>query len=75
MGKWAAMSCCLLVCGPFDGVASADAEGGCYVVAAAFDVALHGGVVDCLVVDACECFSLAEGDGVWVVGVDGFGGH
>ena len=60
---------------PFDGVALADAEGGYYVVAAAFDVALHGGVVDGLVVDAGECFGLAECNHVWVVHVDRFAGH
>lgn len=61
--------------GPFDGVSSADAEGGYYVVAAAFDVSCDGGVVDVLVVDAGECFGLAEGDGVWGVGVDGLACH
>lgn len=61
--------------GPRDGVVFADAEGGYYVVAAAFYVALHGGVVDGLVVDAGEGFGLAEGDGVWGVGVDWLAGH
>ena len=72
---WAAMSCCLLVGGPVDGVASADAEGGYYVVAAVFDVSCDGGVVDLLVVDAGECFGLAEGDHVGVECVYGFGSH
>lgn len=61
--------------GPFDGVASADSEGGYNVVASAADVALVGGFVDVLVVDAGEGFGLAEGDHVGVVGVGGFGGH
>lgn len=64
-----------LDCGPGDGVALADAEGGYYVVAPALDVACGGGVVDGLVVDAGEGFGLAEGDHVGVVGVGGFGGH
>lgn len=72
---WFAMSCCFLLCGPFDGVALADAVGGDGVVAAVFDVACLGCVVDGLVVDAGEGFGLAEGDHVWVPGVDGFGGH
>lgn len=33
------------------------------------------GFVDGLVVDASEGFGLAEGDHVWVPGVDGFAGH
>lgn len=64
-----------LVCGPCDGVASADAEGGYYVVAAVFDVSCDGGVVDGLVVDAGECFGLSEGDGVWGVWVYGSACH
>ena len=64
-----------LTCGPCDGVASAGSEGGYYVVAAAFDVACDCGVVDELVVDAGEGFGLAEGDHVWVSGVDRFAGH
>lgn len=72
---WFAMSCRFLLCGPFDGVALADAVGGDGVVAAVFDVACLGCVVDGLVVDAGEGFGLAEGDHVWVPGVDGFGGH
>lgn len=71
----AAMSRRLPAGSPFDGVASADAEGGWYVVAAPFDVALHGGVVDGLVVDAGEGFGLSEGDGVCGVGVYGLAGH
>lgn len=69
------MSCRLSAGGPCDGVASADAEGGYYVVSPPVDVSGDGGVVDGLVVDAGECFGLAEGDGVWGVGVDGLAGH
>lgn len=64
-----------LTCGPGDGVASADTEGGWYVVAAPVDAAFTGGFVDGLVVDAGEGFGLAEGDHVWVVHVDRFAGH
>ena len=38
-------SCWFLVCCPDDGVASADSEGGYYVVAAPVDVAFAGGFV------------------------------
>lgn len=75
VGKWVAVSCHLLVGGPFDGVASADAEGGCYVVAVPVDVSASCGVVDELIVDADEGFGLAEGNHVWVMHVDRFGGH
>ena len=61
--------------GPFDGVSSADAEGGDCVVAVPVDVAFACGVMDGLVIDACDSFGLAEGDHVGVVGVDGFGSH
>lgn len=75
LGLWFAMSCCLPVGGPFDGVASADAEGGHCVVAVPVDVSASCCVVDSLVVDADEGFGLVEGDHVWVPGVDGFAGH
>ena len=69
----------LMLCGALSvgsmGSPLADAEGGWCVVAVPADVAFAGGVVDELVVDACEGFGLTEGDHVWVEGVDGFGGH
>ena len=74
LGLWFAASLSF-ACGPGDGVVFADAECGYYVVAATFDVSSCGGVVDGLVVDAGEGFGLAEGYHVWVVHVDGLGGH
>ena len=47
---------------PVEDVGPVDAEGGGLVDAAVSDVACHGGVVDELVVDACEGFGLAEGE-------------
>ena len=60
---------------PFDGVSLADSEGGDCVIAAVFDVSLHCGFVDGLVVDAGEGFGFSEGDGVWGVWVYGLACH